>query len=245
LSAETAYPPGDFAPGASAITPSAITPAATLPPVSAGWGGGAPATGMPLGGSLPTLPSASIPDFAADPNPAVPHRGANQQQDSMGPEPDDHKSEDPAGPSSAGNDPSSADPSTAEPSSADPSSVELPDGQIVIAPNPRLAAVITAAVAGTPISDAFSAQAITIPAPGSAITEPVEADRLVPGDIGLFTDRHALALGGGKALLNNQIQGVASIPVLGFIGWQHPPEPIVSTPLVVPAPDPPPQTANG
>ena len=245
LSAETAYPPMDSAPGASATTP-----AATMPPVSAGWGGGAPATGMPLGASLPTLPSASIPDFSTDPNSAAPHHGANHQQDSMGPEPNDPKSEDPAGRPSTGNDPSSddptaVDPTAVDPTAVDPTSVELPDGQIVIAPNPRLAAVITAAVAGNPISDAFSAQAITIPAPGSAITEPVEPDRLVPGDIGLFTDRHALALGGGKALLNNQIQTVASMPVLGFIGWQHPPEPIVTTPPVVPAPDPPPQTANG
>ena len=91
----------------------------------------------------------------------------------------------------------------------DPAAVVLPDGQTVIAPDPRLAAVITAAVAGTPIAEAFDAQGITIPAPGTVVSAPLEPAQLSPGDIGLFTDRHALALGDGKALLDNRIQPVS------------------------------------
>jgi hypothetical protein len=101
--------------------------------------------------------------------------------------------------------------------------VRLPDGQNVTAPNAQLAAVITAAVAGTSIPDAFSAQGITIPAPGSAIPVPVEPGRLVPGDIGLFADRHALALGSGQILLDNAIQPLGTMEDAGFIGWLQPP----------------------
>lgn len=88
---------------------------------------------------------------------------------------------------------------------------------------PELAGVITAAVAGTPIPEAFSRQGITIPPPGSPVDAPLDPAQLVPGDIGVFGDRHALALGNGNALLDNQIQPVTAIGGPGFIGWQHPP----------------------
>ena len=78
-------------------------------------------------------------------------------------------------------------------------------------------------MAGTSIPDAFSAQGITIPAPGSAIAVPVEPGRLVPGDIGLFADRHALALGSGQILLDNVIQPLGTMADAGFIGWLQPP----------------------
>lgn len=86
-----------------------------------------------------------------------------------------------------------------------------------------LAPVISAAVAGTPIVDAFRRQGITIPAPGTPIAAPVQPDRVVAGDVGLFADRHALALGNGKALLDQQIAPIANVSGPGFIGWLHPP----------------------
>ena len=55
---------------------------------------------------------------------------------------------------------------------------------------------------------------------------------LVPGDIGVFSDRHALALGDGKALLDNQIQAIDGFEGRGLIGWQHPPEPVTTSPPV-------------
>ena len=60
---------------------------------------------------------------------------------------------------------------------------------------------------------------------------------LVPGDVGVFSDRHALALGDGKALLDNQIQPIDGFEGRGLIGWQHPPEPVTTSPSV--------QTAQG
>ena len=113
--------------------------------------------------------------------------------------------------------------------------VRLPGGETVTAASPELAAVITAAVAGTPIAEAFAQQHITIPPPGSPVTDPVDPHRLVGGDVGILTDRHALALGNGTALLDNRIQPAATVAGPGFLGWEHPP---------VPGPTPPSTTSN-
>lgn len=112
--------------------------------------------------------------------------------------------------------------------------VQLPDGQTITAPTPRLAAVITAAVGGTPIPEAFKAQGITIPPAGTAVANPVDATRLQPGDIGMLTDRHAIALGNGKAVFNNRIEPIASVTGPSFLGWEHPPEPGPAAPPTTP-----------
>ncbi|OBI87396.1 DUF4226 domain-containing protein [Mycobacterium sp. 1245805.9] len=104
-----------------------------------------------------------------------------------------------------------------------PTTVTLPDGDMVTAASPQLAAVIKAAVGGATIADAFHQQGITIPAPGTAVTDPVEPLQAIPGDIGILTDRHALALGHEKALLDGQIQRIASVNGPSFLGWEHPP----------------------
>jgi hypothetical protein len=106
---------------------------------------------------------------------------------------------------------------------AGPTTITLPNGEIVTAGSPQLAAAIKAAVGGTPIADAFRQQGITIPPPGTAVTEPIDPLRVIPGDIGILTDRHALALGHGKALLDGQIQHIATVTGPSFLGWEHPP----------------------
>jgi hypothetical protein len=104
-----------------------------------------------------------------------------------------------------------------------PTPVSLPDGDTVTAASPQLAAAIQAAVGGAPIAEAFQRQGITIPAPGTAVANPIEPLQAVPGDIGIFTDRHALALGHEKALLDGQIQRIATVSGQSFLGWEHPP----------------------
>ncbi|CAG7207485.1 DUF4226 domain-containing protein [Mycobacterium avium subsp. paratuberculosis] len=114
----------------------------------------------------------------------------------------------------------------------------LPDGETVAAASPQLAAAIKAAVGGTPIAEAFQQQGMTLPTPGTAVANPVDVVRVSPGDIGMFTDRHALALGPGKALLDGQIQHIATVSGPGFLGWEHPPAAAAS--VTAPAkPDPP------
>ena len=111
---------------------------------------------------------------------------------------------------------------------AGPTTVSLPNGETVTAANPQLAAAIKAAASGTPIADAFRQEGITIPPPGTAVSDPVDPARLTPGDIGMLTDRHALALGESRALLNGQIQHISTVTGPSFLGWEHPPGPVTA-----------------
>jgi hypothetical protein len=144
-------------------------------------------------------------------------------------EPDDHK--DAEGIESSGEKPESP---PAGP--AGPTTVTLPNGETVTAGSPQLAAAIKAAVGGTPIAEAFHQQGIIIPPPGTAVPDPIDPLRVIPGDIGIFSDRHALALGHGKALLDGQIQHIATVTGPNFLGWEHPP--VKQGPATATAPSP-------
>ena len=180
--------------------PAAAAPAPMLP------SGAFPSAGMPFGGSAP-LAGLSLPPLSPDP-------------ELSDPGPLEKESADPGE-----GDRTERDPTERDTSEIDPSTVRLPDGETITAPNPELAAVISAAVSGTPIPDAFLARGITLPAPGSPVDISVEPDRLLPGDVGVFTDRYALALGNGKALVDGQIQPVTDLGGPDFLGWQPPPVP--------------------
>jgi hypothetical protein len=189
------------------------------------FGGAVPSSPVSLPASaLPNLPDLSpLPGRGTDPVVEGPLRepepDPSTARETPAEEPDPESADEPAADETAADE-------TAADTAADPArTVELPGGEIVTAPTPALAGAITSAVAGTPIPDAFRQQGITIPAPGSAVTAPVDVGRLVPGDIGVFTDRHALALGNGKALLDSRIQPIAGVTGPGFLGWQHPPAP--------------------
>jgi hypothetical protein len=122
-------------------------------------------------------------------------------------------------------DPERAGHEHAEPA-AGPTIATLPNGETLTAATPQLAAAIEAAANGTPIADAFRQEGMTIPPPGTAVSDPVDTSKLAPGDIGMFTDRHALALGDSRALLNGQIQHISTVNGPGFLGWEHPPVPV-------------------
>jgi hypothetical protein len=109
---------------------------------------------------------------------------------------------------------------------AGPTTATLPNGETLTAASPQLAAAIEAAASGTPIADAFRQEGMTIPPPGTAVSDPVDPSQLAPGDIGMFTDRHALALGDSRALVNGQIQHISTVNGPGFLGWEHPPVPV-------------------
>ena len=122
-------------------------------------------------------------------------------------------------------DPERAGHEHAEPATG-PTTATLPNGETVTAASPQLAAAIEAAASGTPIADAFRQEGMTIPPPGTAVSDPVDTSQLAPGDIGMFTDRHALALGDSRALVNGQIQHISTVNGPGFLGWEHPPVPV-------------------
>jgi hypothetical protein len=114
----------------------------------------------------------------------------------------------------------------ARPARSGPTTATLPNGETLTAASPQLAAAIEAAAAGTPIAEAFQHEGITIPPPGTAVPAPVDPTQLAPGDIGMFTDRHALALGESRALVNGQIQHISTVTGPSFLGWEHPPVPV-------------------
>ncbi len=162
-------------------------------------------------------PSRETQDGGPDPGPLDPADEAMLDTD-PGPDPGDDPDEDVA---AEHDDEHAADPPPA--GQAGPTVVMLPDGETVTATSPQLAAAIKAAVSGAPIAEAFGQQGIVIPPPGTAVTDPIDPLDVVPGDIGMLTDRHALALGPGKALLDGQIQHIATVSGPGFLGWEHPP----------------------
>ena len=201
------------APGQPAAAP--MMPAVPSIPAMPVFGG----AGLPIGSAGGTgLPAPSsfgpAPDLGTVPDPT------NSAEDAPAEDPGDTE---------AAGDEHEADVDT-ETGEEDPTVVHLPDGDTVTAPSPELAAAITAAVAGTPVAEAFRQQGITIPAPGTAVAHPVDPARLVAGDIGMLTDRHAVALGNGKAVFNGKIEPISSVTGPSFLGWEHPPEPGSSTP---------------
>jgi hypothetical protein len=117
----------------------------------------------------------------------------------------------------------------ADPAESGPTAVTLPNGEMVTAASPQLAAAIKAAADGMPIPDAFRQQGITIPPPGTAVSDPVDSSLIAPGDIGMFTNRHALALSHSNALLDGQIQHISTVKGPSFLGWEHPPAPATTT----------------
>lgn len=218
---EIPLPPMD-APPAEAAPAAAPAAAPVAPPVAP-----AAPTAMPLGGA--GLPPLSIPPLgplgpaAADPA-LLTRRDPGEIPPGEEPPAEDDRTE----------------PDTEPEPEPEPGNGPEPG------PDPDLAQVISAAVSGTPIADAFDEQGIDIPDPGTPIADPVDPSRLAAGDVGVFTDRHALALGNGKALLDDQIQPIGSVNRPGFLGWHHPPigTPDASPPPDGPAPTRPAETAD-
>lgn len=205
--------PGDLAPQPG------VAPVAPAPP---GMGGEAPgglalpAAGLPTGLPLSAIPQGLQSALAAPLGDA----------DAAGSEPTEQDTFDGVDEDQSGADGEAA---AAAPEPDGPTAVTLPNGERITAATPQLAAVIEAAAGGTPIAEAFRQQGIVIPPPGTAVTGPLDQSRLIPGDIGMFTDRHALALGNDTALLDGQIQHTANVTGPSFLGWQHPPVPVDQT----------------
>jgi hypothetical protein len=231
--------PGLLAGGAP--VPETAAPAMPAVPTTPSFGGGAapggasmPGLTAPGGLPLPSLQSSGFgrepkvlgDDLFAD-HPDTNDHKTKRDQDHEGDDDRDTKEPDSQHP-----DPESAKP---ESPATGPMTVTLPNGETVTAASPQLAAAIKAAAAGTPIADAFQQQQMTIPQPGTAVASPIDPSRVIAGDIGVFTDRHALALGRSRALLDGQIQHISTVSGPSFLGWEHPPTPASQTSETAPA----------
>ncbi len=206
-------------------------PAAPVMPSIPSLGGGT----TPGGGSMPGwsapggLPLSNLQGTGAAREPRGLGDGLLAAED---PNPNDHTSSDePDNDKDDHQQDTDKDAPSGKPESppAAPTTVTLPNGETVTAASPQLAAAIKSAAGGAPIADAFQQQGITIPPPGTAVTNPIDPSRVAPGDIGIFTDRHALALGPGKALLDGQMQHISTISGPSFLGWEHPPTSATAT----------------
>jgi hypothetical protein len=214
---DSGLPPEDM----PAQIPSAATPTTPMTPSIPSFGG----AGIPSGGAMPGLAVPGGFPLSGPPQGADDEPSPKDLDDAL------LDAGDPGDPSSADKDvDEQADHRDAEPTEAAtaPTTVTLPNGETVTAANPQLAAAIKAAAGGTPIADAFRQEGITIPPPGTAVADPVDPSRLTPGDIGMLTDRHALALGESRALLNGQIQHISTVNGPSFLGWEHPPGPVTA-----------------
>lgn len=204
-------PADEWEPGYRAVSPQ--SPEVPSMPAVPGLGGESPGFG-----AMPSAIPAGLPLAGLRPEP----------RDGDAPGDDGHLSDDAVpGQDASPDDPDggeAADDVAPEPGPDNgPVTVRLPDGATTTVADPRLAAVMQAAADGTPVAEAFRRQGIDIPPPGTPVAAPVEAARLRPGDFGVFTDRHALAVGDGKALLDGQIHLTENLRGPGFLGWQHPP----------------------
>lgn len=215
--------------------PATATPTPVAPPPPSSGGGAAPA-----GGSLPTLSSPGnlpLPSLGTGGGTGRASgdglRDGLQDGDTDGRDIDGHQhdADDDTDEDTHG-DPDEDTREEGKPEGAPigPTTVTLPNGETVTAASPQLAAAIKAAAGGTPIAEAFQQQGIAIPPPGTAVSTPIDAARVAPGDIGMFTDRHALALGRSKALLDGQIQHISTVAGPSFLGWEHPPTTAAQTP---------------
>jgi Domain of unknown function (DUF4226) len=211
---------GDM-PAQTASPPASMTPA--MPSIPSFGGGGIPGGGAMPGWGMP----GGFP--LSGPLQGVADEGSPKDLDDAlleSNDPEDEASSAKNGDEQADHDDTES--AAGEAAASGPTTVTLPNGETVTAASPQIAGAIKAAAGGMPIADAFHHEGIAIPPPGTAVTDPVDPSRLAPGDIGMLTDRHALALGESRALLNGQIQHISTVNGPSFLGWEHPPAPVAA-----------------
>jgi hypothetical protein len=231
LGGDSAWPA--TGPEAAAASPQQQAPALPImpgsPSLGGGWAppGGGLGSGMPAPVGGPRMDESSGSGWSARPSDGLSLDDLLAQEEP--PAESDGLSDDQQPAGGGDTKPSETSEKPEPQASGGPTVVQLPNGDSVTAPNPQIARVIEAAVGGTPIGEAFRQQGMIVPPPGTAVTHPVDPGRLSSGDLGMFTDRQALALNRSQALFDGQIQPVASVSGPSFLGWLHPPGPGATT----------------
>lgn len=217
--------------------PAAPMSVAPAPPATAPAGAALPAPTPPSAAALPLPALPALGPLSAEPSPST--LGLPSQLSDLFAEPEPPPERIPEEPDDdAAAEQTETETEEGKDTAADTrrSTVQLPDGEEITAPNPRIAAALTATLSGTPIDEAFRREAMVLPEPGSPVVRPLDPGRLGTGDIGVFTDRLAVALDGRRAWHDGQVQPIANVAGPSFLGWQHLPD--VPTPQRpdVPAP---------
>lgn len=115
----------------------------------------------------------------------------------------------------------SAVPATA---GGDPSLVvQMPDGSPVTATSAQHASAVRAVINGTSVADAWRGAHVSLPPPGTPITEPADPSHLTPGTLAQFKTREPIMyMGNGKIWLDGQLQPQSTLPTTDFLGWVDP-----------------------
>jgi hypothetical protein len=80
-----------------------------------------------------------------------------------------------------------------------------------------------AALGGATVSDAWHQAGVTVPPPGTPVTDPIPPTKLQAGDVGVWKDHLVMALGSGKVLVSGQVQPLTSVGSgPDFLGWMDP-----------------------
>ena len=101
--------------------------------------------------------------------------------------------------------------------------VRLPDGSSANARTPAAAQAVQAYLGGDTVDAAYRKNNLTLPPPGTPVTDPVDPSQLVCGDVGIFRDHYVVALSSVKALANGQVVALGSVASSpDFLGWIDP-----------------------
>lgn len=137
----------------------------------------------------------------------------------------------------------------ADPNAAAPTThVSLPGGLTADARTVQGAQAVKAALGGATVADAWHQAGVTVPPPGTPVTEPIPPTQLQAGDVGIWQDHLVMALGNGKVLVSGQPQPLSSVGTgPDFLGWMDPsalaPKGGAPAAPAAPTPAPPPPSA--
>jgi hypothetical protein len=225
----------DLSGGALPVAAESLSPLASMLPAAGGLGSGAGVS--PLDGLSPLLGSAT-PLAGGNGQPgehASRDRSADGDDDST--EPAQGKASKaatarndaavaPAGGQQSGGDAPTAGgqpPVPAVAPAAASTTVTLPDGSTSVARNPQAAQAIRDYLAGDTVDASYRKNGIALPAPGTALTHPVDPNHLVCGDLAMFKDHYVPVLSAVKAFLNGQVVPLGSVTSSpDFLGWIDP-----------------------
>lgn len=222
-----------------------------------GGGGGSPldSLGSALGGLGSAIPglASQFSDKTGQDQAGADDKFSDTTGDGKGDKPEDAKFGDDQGKSDPAQgeqgkpdakgpaDPNTVQPVSHAPAAAAPAAapaahtVSLPDGTSVTVPDDQREAALKAVMEGKSVSAAYGDQ---IPPAGSPVMNPVDRDKLRPGDYAQFDAKPAVMyMGNGKIWLDGQLKPVSALPSsTDFLGWTGPPAAGGGTQATVPAP---------
>lgn len=129
----------------------------------------------------------------------------------------------PGDPNQPGTPQTGAPPAPGTPPAPPSSTVQIPGGGAATARNPAAAGAVNDYIGGKPLEQAYRDHGLTLPPPGTPVTEPVDPNRLTAGDVAVLKDRLEAAISSTKAYHNGQVVPLSTVTSSpDFLGWTDP-----------------------